>query len=157
MSDNKTPELLTALTEELHLEIIVNEDSTRFWTNAQETVFNSSLASFRESLSTLQEALSTDIDGMNYFSSMAFRLFTNPVTRPALESFCKSFDEISRDAIFGASVTYSAKDLSLTEQLLLFITVHRSSVQLAVFTKEKQNAAQRQAELEVRKEALRNK
>lgn len=146
------PSLLLAMGSELHTEIKINLDSTEFWKKAQVTVFENPIAAFRESITNLQKTLVDDADAMNYFTTMVLRITANPITKPALKEFIAGFDAVSKDAIFGNSITFEGNQMSITEQLLLFIAVHRNLIQIEMYKREEEIKMEQRIEYELRKE-----
>lgn len=134
--------LIDFLSVELHQEVVFNEDSTGFWLKAQTYIFDNSIASIRESINSLSQAIGEDPDLFNYFSSFTFRVFSQPFARKAIESFATGFDEIGQDIFFREALTITSKDLTLVEQFLLFLSVHRNQIQLAMIEAEEYKAEQ---------------
>lgn len=130
--------LVSILTKEMETEILINVDSSGFWKKANAIVFEESLPSFREGLTTLVESLGEDKDAYNYFSSMVTRVMSDPNTRPALEMFVKGFDMTVEDPVLGDGFNFKASDLSPVAQLVLYISVHRNLVTLAMFAKDQE-------------------
>lgn len=130
--------LINILTNEMETEIIINKDSSEFWKKANALVFEESLPSFREALTNLVTALGTDKEAYNYFSSMVTRVLSDPGTKPALELFVKGFDTTVLDEVLANGFNFKASDLSPVGQLILYISVHRNLVTLAMFSKEQE-------------------
>lgn len=128
--------LITILTKEMETEILINEDSSEFWKKANEIVFEQSLPSFREGLTNLQEILGSDKDAYNYFSSMVARIMSDPNTRPALKQFVEGFDVTVSDPVLGNGFNFKASELTPISQLILYISVHRNLITLAMFAQE---------------------
>lgn len=124
--------LLEHMASELHTEIVINKDSTEFWTKAQDYIFDNSLVSFREGVNTLKEGIVGNKDMYNYLSALIFRTFAQPYTITALEQFCKGFDATAADPILGG-FNFKSADLSTVEKLLLFFTVHRNKITIALY------------------------
>lgn len=121
--------------KELYTEIVINRDSSTFWKKAQSYVFENSLPSFREGLRSLVEGMNDNREMYNYFSAFCFRMFSQPFTEPALDSFAEGFDVVAKDGIFNQSFQFSAVKFSKVEQLILFLTVHRNEIMLAMAEK----------------------
>lgn len=132
--------LVTILTAEMETEILVNEDSSEFWKKANAALFEQALPSFRESLADLVKSLGTDKDAYNYFSSMVTRVMSDPATRPALKLFVEGFDITTSDPVLAGGFNFTAKELSPVGQLMLFVSVNRNLITLAMYT-QKQAAA----------------
>lgn len=128
--------LIEFLSKELHQEIVYNDDSSQFWKKAQIHIFDNSIASIRESINSLSEAIGEDPDLFNYFSSFTFRVFSQPFARPAIKNFSEGFDEIGMDVFFREALSITSKDLTLVEQFLLFLSVHRNQIQLMMIEAE---------------------
>lgn len=137
---NNIATLNAILSKELEVEILVNDDSTKFWNKANSAIFELALPSFREGLESLQESLSEDADGFNYFSSMVTRVMSQPVTKVALAEFVSGFDITAKDPVMGDGFNYKASELSPVAQLLLFISVHRNLITLTLFAQEEKTA-----------------
>jgi len=127
--------LIEFYTKELYTEVVYNRDSSTFWTKAQNYVFENSLASFREGLRALIEGMNESREMYNYFSALCFRMFSQPFTEPALDSFAEGFDAVAKDSIFKQSFQFSAVGFSKVEQLILFLAVHRSEIMVAMAKK----------------------
>lgn len=147
---NNIPLLLELLANELHTEVIVNKDTTEFWKKSQIVIFESPIAAFRESLTNLQEKLIESPEMLNYFTSMVMRMVSNPVTVPALDEFSKGFDAVAADAIFGESITIKASQMQRSELLMLFITVHRNAITLAMYKRDADIKMEQRIEYEAR-------
>lgn len=147
--ENQEPilQLIEIVSSELRQEIIYNDDSTEFWKKAQDYVFDNSIASVREGISTLSEAIGESPDMYSYLSSMIFRVFSQPFTKEALKRFAVGFDEVSDDAFFRNGFGFTAKDMTIVEQFILFVTVHRNQIQLAFLEAEQLAEDKRQAEI----------
>ena len=144
MEEDLNLRLITILTKEMETEILINEDSTEFWKRANAALFEESLPSFREGLDGLVENLGKDKEAYNYFSSMVARIMTDPCTRPALKLFVEGFDLTITDAVMGGGFNYKAAELTPVGQLLLFISVNRNLITLALYAQEQQKAATNQ-------------
>lgn len=135
--------LISILTSEMETEILINEDTTGFWKKTNAAIFEESLPSFREALQNLVETMGTDKDMYNYFSSMVARVMSDPVARPALELFVTGFDITISDPVLAGGFNYKAKDLTPVGQLILFISVHRNLITLAMYAKERADSTQK--------------
>lgn len=135
--------LISILTSEMETEILINEDTTGFWKKTNAAIFEESLPSFREALQNLVETMGTDKDMYNYFSSMVARVLSDPSARPALELFVTGFDTTISDPVLAGGFNYKAKDISPVGQLMLFISVHRNLITLAMYAKERADATQK--------------
>lgn len=135
-------QLVSILTKEMETEIIINLDSSGFWKKANEIIFEESLPSFREALKNLVESLGSDKEAYNYFSSMVARIMSHPNTRPALELFVKGFDITASDEVLAGGFNYKANELTPVGQLMLFISVHRNLITLAMYAKEQASETQ---------------
>lgn len=136
-------QLISYVAEELHQEIVINQDSSEFWKKAQDYIFDNSVASVREGINNLSEGIGESPDLYSYLSSLVFRTFSQPFTAPALESFSKGFDMVAGDAFFRDGFGFKASEMTKVEQLLLFITVHRNHIQLAFMEAEAEAEKQR--------------
>lgn len=141
MEEDLNLRLITILTKEMETEILINEDSSGFWKNANAALFEESLPSFREGLNGLVESLGGDKDAYNYFSSMVARVMSDPGTKPALKNFVEGFDVTASDPVLGNGFNYKASDLSAVGQLMLFISVNRNLITLALYAQKQQQAA----------------
>lgn len=135
--------LISILTSEMDTEILINQDTSGFWKKTNATIFEESLPSFREALKNLVETLGTDKEMYNYFSSMVARVMSDPATRPALELFVTGFDITITDPVLAEGFNYKAKDLSPVGQLMLFVSVHRSLITLALYAQEQATTEQK--------------
>lgn len=142
MEEDLNLRLITILTKEMETEILINDDSSEFWKKANSALFEDSLPSFREGLNTLVETLGQDKDAYNYFSSMVARIMTDPGTDQALKNFVIGFDKTASDPVMGDGFNYKASDLSPVGQLMLFISVNRNLITLALYSQKQQQAAQ---------------
>ena len=142
MEQDYNLDLLTVVTKEMDTEILINEDATGFWKKTQASIFDESLPSFREGLAGLTETLNQDKEAYNYFSSMVTRVMTHPSTAKALEFFVKGFDIAAADPVLGGGFNYKAADLSPVGQLILFISVNRNLITLALYAQEQAKAPQ---------------
>lgn len=124
--------LITFYTKELYNEIVYNGDSTGFWLKGQTYIFSNSLTSFREGLKALVDGMKEDKEMFNYFSTLCFRIFSQPYTSPALDVFSEGFDEIVDDQMLRHGFQWKTKDLSRVEVLILFLTVHRDEITIAM-------------------------
>lgn len=137
--------LVTILTKEMETEILVNEDSTEFWKKANAALFEQALPSFREALENLVKDLGTDKDAYNYFSSMVTRIMSDPSSRPALKLFVEGFDLTTSDPVLAGGFNFSANELSPVGQLLLFVSVNRNLITLAMYTQKQTAIAEAKA------------
>lgn len=135
--------LIQFYTKELYNEIVFNKDSTGFWKKAQDYIFSNSLTSFREGLDALKEGLNEDREMFNYFSTLCFRIYAQPFTETALSIFLEGFDKISTDPVLGEGFRWDVKTLSSLELLLLFLTVHRNEITIAMFKRDEEDKATR--------------
>lgn len=135
--------LIEFYTKELYNEIVFNKDSTGFWTKAQDYVFSNALSSFREGLNSLKEGLNEDREMFNYFSALCFRIYAQPFTETALSIFLEGFSKISKDPVLGTGFQWDAKGLSDLELLILFLTVHRNEITIAIFRRDEEEKASR--------------
>lgn len=135
--------LIQFYTKELYNEIVFNKDSTGFWNKAQDYIFSNSLTSFREGLDALKEGMNADREMFNYFSTLCFRIYAQPFTETALNIFLEGFDKISVDPVLGAGFQWDVKTLSSLELLLLFLTVHRNEITIAMFKRDEEDKAAR--------------
>ncbi|AEV89706.1 hypothetical protein OBP_269 [Pseudomonas phage OBP] len=127
--------LLNYMASELHTEVIINRDSTDFWEKAQDYIFDNSLVSFREGIDTLSEAIKKEKDMYNYLSALVFRTFAQPFTLTALKQFADGFDATASDPILGG-FNFTAAKLTNIEKLMLFFTVHRNKITIALFERD---------------------
>lgn len=134
--DEKITDPFNSLVEfyahELFNECVINKDASNFWEKANDQIFGVSLVTFRTSLDEFIRILHQDKDMYNYFAQLIMRAYSRPFTRKALVDFGVSFDEISKDRLFNNGFTYIYKQLSPAEQLLLFFSVHRDQITLAL-------------------------
>lgn len=121
---------------ELYNECVINRDSSNFWEKSNDHIFMSPLVSFRTSLNEFHKSLANEKNMYNYFITMFVRAFAQPFTRQALKDFGDSFNDIVGDPVFGNAVDFTFKDLSSAEQLLLFFSVHRDQISLALEQKK---------------------
>lgn len=124
---------------ELFNECVINKDASDFWEKSNEHIFGSALVSFRTALADFIKSLGDDKDMYNYFAQLIIRAYAHPFTKKALAEFGVSFDEITKDKLFGNGFDYNFNDLSRAEQLLLFFSVHRDQITLAL-DRKKQDA-----------------
>lgn len=124
--------LIEFYTKELYTEVVFNRDSSEFWKKAQDYVFENSLTSFREGLTSLINGMNESREMYNYFSALCFRMFSQPFTQPALDVFAEGFDDIATDKILSQGFQWKAKNLSKVEMLILFLSVHRNEIMLAM-------------------------
>lgn len=134
-------QLLDLMIKELTIEILYNNDSTKFWSDSMEHIFGSSLVSFRESITEFKASVDENKDMMNYFSALCFRIFSKPYTLPVLADFSKGFNTTSTDSVFDGVYKYNMQDLSPVEKLLLFFTVHRNEITLILQQQKELNKA----------------
>lgn len=123
---------------ELFNECVINLDSSNFWDKANEHIFGESLVSFRSSVETFIKALIQDKDMYNYFAQLIIRAYSYPITKTALKEFGVAFDEVTKDKVFGGGFDYSFGTLTRAEQLLLFFSVHRDQISLALDAKKQE-------------------
>ena len=125
--------LINFFGEELFHEVIYNQDSTNFWTKASDYLFDNALTSFREGIAALRTGIVEDREMYNYFSTLVFRMFSQPYTEVALNVFAEGFDLIASDPVFfKEAFEWNSKSLSKVEILLLFLCVHRNKITLAM-------------------------
>lgn len=130
---------LKALDEELYHEIVIQRDPTEFWFKASSALFETSIAGFKEQVIALHELCKEDVDLYDYATTMIMRLTSNPHHDAAIKSFIEGsdpkvnrLDNLLSDPFFGGGVAYQPSTMSRVEKLLLFITVHRTRIQLAI-------------------------
>lgn len=140
MEQDLNASLIGLITAEMETEILINEDSSKFWANTREIIFETALTSFRESLGSMSEIIGKDKEAYNYFSSMVARVMSFPFARPALKAFVEGFDLTITDPVMGDGYNYKASELSPVGQLMLFISVNRNLITLAMFAKEQADA-----------------
>lgn len=128
--------LIAFYASELYNECVVNRDSSNFWEKSNDHIFLSPLVSFKTALNEFHKSLGNEKNMYNYFVTMFVRAFAQPYTKPALKEFGDSFNEVVKDPIFGSAVDFTFNDLSPAEQLLLFFSVHRDQISLAVEQKK---------------------
>jgi len=124
--------LIEFYARELHVEIVINKDSTGFWKCAMDDILGMRLTSFREGIVEFVKRLGDEGDMFNYFSAFCLRVYSQPYSQLAVDVFCAGFDEVSSDPMLKSGYNYKAKDLSPLSRLLLFLTVHRNEVYIAL-------------------------
>jgi len=128
--------LIAFYARELHVEIVINKDSTGFWGVADEDIFGVRLTSFREGISAFVKRLSEEGDMFNYFSAFCFRVNAQPYAQPAIDVFCEGFDSVSGDELLKAGYSWNTRNLTPIGKLLLFLTVHRNEIYIAMRMRE---------------------
>lgn len=133
--------LIAFYAHELHIEVVINRDSTGFWKTADEDIFSHRLSSFRVGLKSFTDRIASEGDMFNYFSALCFRIYSQPFTETAVKVFCEGFDQISSDKLLKDGFDWKTTELSSVGQLLLFMTVHRNEIYIAMQKRELAEAA----------------
>lgn len=126
---------LKAFDEELFQEIVVQRDPTGFWDKARIMLFETSIANFNETVIEFVAEVNGSPDLYDYFVTMSSRMLGEYYAEAALTKFKSVMIKTVVDPVFGNGITFDVKQMSEVQNLLLFMTVNRTRIALAMVQK----------------------